>query len=97
MVVDMNQNGVLDGGDYIDGYGRKAGLYIVHDLTQGGPLDVTEVIYSGGSWLDQDLYYPSDIADMTRTAHHRRQPRQRSQLPVVRSHRAITWPRMATS
>ena len=64
MVVDMNQNGVLDAGDYIDGYGRQAGLYVVHDLTLGGPLAVTETLYSGGAWLQQDLYYPTDIADM---------------------------------
>jgi hypothetical protein len=64
MVMDCNQNGQLDGGDYIDGLSREAGLYIVHDVSLQGPLSVTETLYSGGSWLDQDLYYPTDIASM---------------------------------
>jgi hypothetical protein len=34
IVIDTNQNGELDGGDYIDGFGREAGLYVVHDTTQ---------------------------------------------------------------
>ncbi len=64
IVLDMNQNGLLDEVDYIDGLGNEAGLYMVHDTTQPGPLDVTEIIYSGGSWLGQDTYYPTDIATM---------------------------------
>ena len=64
IVLDMNQNGLLDDVDYIDGLGDEAGLYAVHDTTQSGPLAVTEIIYSGGSWLGQDLYYPTDIGSM---------------------------------
>jgi len=64
IVIDMNGNGQLDDPDYIDGLGDEAGLYMVHDTTQSGPLAVTEAIYSGGSWLGQDLYYPTDIASM---------------------------------
>jgi len=37
---------------------------MVHDTTQAGPLAVTEVTYSGGSWLGQDTYYPTDISSM---------------------------------
>jgi hypothetical protein len=62
VVVDMNQNGQLDGGDYIDGLGAEAGLYVVHDTTQSGPLPVTQIEYSGGTWLGQRTYYPSSIA-----------------------------------
>lgn len=62
VVVDLNQNGILDGGDLIDGYGGEAGVYIVHDLTQPGPYTVREVLYNGGSFLSQDLYYPQNIA-----------------------------------
>jgi hypothetical protein len=64
IVLDMNQNGQLDDPDYIDGLGEEAGLYMVHDTTQPGPLAVTEIIYSGGSWLGQDTYYPTNISSM---------------------------------
>jgi len=72
VVVDVNQNGQLDGGDYIDGLSREAGLYVVHDTTQLGPLDVTEeASYSVGpifgipaSYTNEILYYPTDIATM---------------------------------
>jgi len=71
MIIDMNQNGVLDGGDYIDGLGREAGLYVCHDTTTRGPLAVTETVYNVGtifgipsSVSGQDLYYPTDIASM---------------------------------
>ncbi len=64
IVLDLNRNGELDGGDYIDGYGTEAGLYVVRDTTQPGPLAVTELIYSGGTWLGQDTYYPTNIAGM---------------------------------
>ena len=64
VVFDMNQDGELNAGDYIDGLSDEAGLFIVADTTQPGPYAVTEVIYSGGSWLGQDTYYPTDIASM---------------------------------
>jgi len=64
VVIDIDQNGVLSTDDYIDGLGSEAGLYIVHDVSQPGPLAVTEVIYSGGTWLGQDTYYPTDISTM---------------------------------
>ncbi len=71
MVVDMNANGVLDGSDFIDGLGREAGLYVVHDTTQPGPLAVTEAIYNVDAiygitpWdSGEDLYYPTDVAGM---------------------------------
>ena len=64
VVLDCGQDGLLGDGDYIDGLSTEAGLYVVRDTTQPGPLAVTEIIYSGGSWLDQDTYYPTDIASM---------------------------------
>jgi hypothetical protein len=75
MVIDCNQNGQLDSGDYIDGLSKDAGLYIVHDTAVQGPLAVTELLYSidvavGASFgipsnkLAEDLYYPTDIASM---------------------------------
>ncbi len=72
VVVDLNQNGELDGGDFIDGLGLEAGLYAVHDTTQLGPLPVTEVVpYSVGaifgipaSYTNEVLYYPTNISAM---------------------------------
>ena len=71
MVVDMNRNGLLDGGDFIDGYRREAGLYVCHDTTQTGPLAVTEVLDNvstlygiPGGYGGEDIYYPTNIASM---------------------------------
>jgi hypothetical protein len=71
MVVDLNRNGVLDGGDFIDGLGREAGLYVCHDTTQPGPLAVTELLYNVGTLYGitsgfggEDIYYPTNIASM---------------------------------
>jgi len=64
VVVDLDRNGRWDGRDLIDGFSDEAGLYAVHDVTQPGPLAVTEVLYTGGSFLGQDLYYPTDIATL---------------------------------
>lgn len=64
VVVDFNQNNVLDAGDFIDGYSNEAGFYAVHNLNLAGPYAVTEVLYSGGTWLGQDLYYPTNIASL---------------------------------
>jgi hypothetical protein len=64
IVLDFDLDGQLGGGDFIDGAGAEAGFYVVVDTTQPGPLAVTEIIYSGGTWLGQDTYYPSDIASM---------------------------------
>ena len=70
IVVDFGQDGQLDPDDLIDGYGDEAGLYICHDTTLPGPYQVTESIYTGGGWLGQDLYYPTQIASL-------------GQLPVI--------------
>jgi hypothetical protein len=63
VVIDLDQDGQFDGNDLIDGFDEvEAGLYVVHDLTLPGPLAVTEAIYTGGTFLGQDLYYPTNIA-----------------------------------
>ena len=64
VVIDMDRDGTLSYSDYIDGLGYEAGLYVVHDVSQPGPLAVTEITYSGGSMLGQDTYYPTSIASM---------------------------------
>ncbi|MEO0481481.1 MAG: hypothetical protein AAF196_18575 [Planctomycetota bacterium] len=74
IVIDVNQNGEFDDGvDYIDGYDEaEAGFYIVRDVSVGGrpgqpnlgPYPVTEVLYTGGAFLGQNTFYPSNIAMM---------------------------------
>ncbi len=72
MVVDANQNGLLDGGDFLDGGGKQAGLYVVHDTTLLGPLAVTQIdSYSVGTIYGipsnktfERLYFPTNIASM---------------------------------
>jgi len=72
VVLDCNQNALLDGGDYIDGYGREAGLYLVYDTSAQGPLAVTEsATYSVGpvfgiptNKVMEEVYYPTNIESM---------------------------------
>jgi len=64
VVVDLDQDGLLGGDDLIDGYTDGAAFWVVHDLTQPGPLAVTEILYSGGTFLGQNTFYPTDIASM---------------------------------
>lgn len=61
VVVDLDRNGQLGPGDLVDGFGDEAGLYTIHDLTQAGPLAVTEITYSGGSFLGQNTFYPTNV------------------------------------
>lgn len=75
VVLDCNQDGALNGNDYIDGRNNEAGFYVVHDTTAPGPLAVTQVTYNltsavgmtygiPGTHLAQDLFYPTNIATM---------------------------------
>jgi hypothetical protein len=65
VVFDMDQNGLLSSGDFIDGFSNKeAGFYLVHDTSLPGPLNVNMIEYSGGTWLNQRTFYPSNIESM---------------------------------
>ena len=64
LVLDFDQDGQLSAGDLIDGRGDEAGFSVVRDVVAPGPYQVIEVTYSGGSFLGQNLYYPSSIADL---------------------------------
>lgn len=65
IVLDFGANGMLDPGDIIDGLDyNQAGIYAVRNLTLAGNHAVTETIYSGGTWLGEDLYYPTDVASL---------------------------------
>ena len=64
VVIDVDQDGALSAGDVIDGLGTEAGFYVVADTTAPGPLGVSNILYSGGSFLGQDTFYPTNIAAM---------------------------------
>ena len=82
VVLDFDQNGQYDRGvDYIDGLDKtdvppyfdrvsEHGVYVVHDVTQPGPLGVTEATYSCPNWdgtsgfSGQNLFYPKLIDDL---------------------------------
>ncbi|MCB9914260.1 MAG: hypothetical protein H6828_03800 [Planctomycetes bacterium] len=64
MVVDANQNGVYDAGDLIDGLSDEAGFYVVRDVAAPGPYSVVETLYSGGTFLGQNTFYPANIASL---------------------------------
>ncbi len=64
VVLDFDRNGGLGIGDFLDGSADEAGFYVVASPEAPGPLAVTEVIYSGGSFLGQDTYFPTDIGSM---------------------------------
>ncbi|HMB52761.1 MAG TPA: hypothetical protein VKU40_05560, partial [Thermoanaerobaculia bacterium] len=75
VVLDCDRNGVLTGGDFIDGRLGEAGFYAVHDTTAAGPAAVTELDYNLSSAVAatfsipdgrraQNLFYPTAIASM---------------------------------
>lgn len=74
LVIDFGKDGNFDDAvDLIDGYTEtEAGFYVVRDLTFGatdrrpnqGPLPVSEVLYTGGTFLGQVTYYPTNISTL---------------------------------
>lgn len=71
LVLDMNGNGSLDGGDLIDGMGDEAGFWMVTNLTAQGPLAVSTVSSFDTndseiptSFQLERIYYPSDVQSM---------------------------------
>jgi hypothetical protein len=70
VVIDFDRDGQLSSGDYADGADETPGFWVLYPTALPGPYAVTETLYSGGSFLGQDLYYPSNIASL-------------GQLPVV--------------
>jgi hypothetical protein len=73
VVIDFGQDGVFtDGVDFLDGYSDEAGFYVTRDLARGGlvtaptqgPHPVSEITYTGGSFLGQNTYYPTNIASL---------------------------------
>jgi dienelactone hydrolase len=70
VVLDCNQDGLLNGDDYIDGRNNESGFYMVHDTTAPGPKAVTELTYNiAGSGIPpgyegENLFFPTDVASV---------------------------------
>jgi len=80
VVYDFGMDGTLDPGDIVDGFRYtpsavdaavpgveaydQAGFYIVEDLTQPGPFSTANVFYSGGTFLGQKTFYPTNIDEL---------------------------------
>ncbi len=60
LVVDMDLDGKLGGGDFIDGYGDEPGFHVVGDTTVVGPLPLTLITYTIGP-LEQRTVYPTAL------------------------------------
>lgn len=72
LVVDLDGDGVLSGGDLIDGRGDEAGFWLVGDLTATGPLAVSQVSTFDtnvpaipSTFQLQRIYYPTAVQEMT--------------------------------
>jgi hypothetical protein len=64
VVLDLDGDGQLGAGDLVDGYLGAAGVYVTRDPSLPGPYPVTEILYSGGTFLGQNLFYPSNVAEL---------------------------------
>ncbi len=72
VVLDCNQDGLLNGDDYIDGRHNEAGFYTIHDTTSPGPMAVTESTQNldpitgatygvPASYIGRRIFYPTDV------------------------------------
>jgi hypothetical protein len=64
VVLDMNQNGVLDAPDLVDGLGDEAGFYLVGNMLEPGPYEVDTAFHSSSFWHTMRVYYPSNISEL---------------------------------
>ncbi len=64
VVIDFDHDGLLSSGDYADGADEAPGFWVLYPTALPGPYTVVETIYSGGTFLGQDLYYPANIASL---------------------------------
>ncbi len=68
VVIDVDGDGSLAGGDVVDGFGSEAGFYVMSDPLENGPLAVTEALYilpgPNPAFRGENTFYPTDIATM---------------------------------
>ncbi|MEZ6197728.1 MAG: hypothetical protein R3F20_18730 [Planctomycetota bacterium] len=63
LVIDVDRDGQLGPGDYIDGRGAEHGCFVVRDFTEPGPFPVVELNYGSG-FSAQNLFYPANAAEI---------------------------------
>jgi hypothetical protein len=68
LVVDWGNDGKLDPGDRIDGLGRRPGFWSVPDLGRPGPYTAVRERRNDGVWLQQEIWYPEEIATLPQLA-----------------------------
>ena len=61
VVVDVDQDGILTGVDYIDGWKDRAGFAVVPDITQEGPYRTATAVRAD---KEQVIYYPQNISGL---------------------------------
>ena len=71
IVIDADRDGVLDGGDLVDGGGDAPGMWLVKDLAAAGPYAVTQIASYDVNDADiidsmelERIYYPTAIATL---------------------------------
>ncbi|MCK6504893.1 hypothetical protein L6R53_16095 [Myxococcota bacterium] len=65
VVLDLDGDGALSPGDLFQGATEAdPAFWALSQLTRPGPYKVTTAQYSGGAWLGQRTYYPTDIAEL---------------------------------
>lgn len=73
LVIDVDRDGMLGPGDFIDGLGDEPGFSVVKDLTTAGPATVASPLDYAVSWTGvpsfenrQRTFFPADIASRGR-------------------------------
>jgi len=64
IVIDRNRDGLLDGGDLVDGWGETPGFQVFGNLTLPGPYQPVSTLFNGGSFRNQKIYYPEEVATL---------------------------------
>jgi hypothetical protein len=66
VVLDFDLDGTLSPGDVAIGPGDASpGFTLMGDLHEAGPHTVLDLTYTGGDWLDQKVYFPADILELS--------------------------------
>ncbi|MBL7942632.1 MAG: hypothetical protein JNM00_07690, partial [Flavobacteriales bacterium] len=63
IVVDMNGDGLLSPGDFIDGL-QDVGMYVIQDITMPGPYAVVTADETSSDYLTKRIWYPENIEEL---------------------------------
>jgi hypothetical protein len=66
VVVDLDGDGLLSDGDFVDGRGDEHGFAVFRDMVAPGPYSTVEINHDHGSssFHLQNIFYPSNIAEL---------------------------------